>query len=183
MALPLYGWGSNLHGQLRQPLHMVEFDQPVHMDNADTIIKATGSQVFLSSGDQSYYYGLTSREEDWTFIPKRNMLSWEPPRALLGNDELLSFIDNQGHICVGLEGKRQTSTRWRDAAMDRTGRVVAITGLYALLMQMVVTHISTKRTNTFFPEKRLSPCIFRLLLLPLHSIKWPQAVLISFFSP
>ena len=76
MSKSLYGWGSNLHGQLRRPLAMTQCEEPMYIDKVDSIIGATGSQIFVSLDQQSFYYGLTADEQDWSSDQERHSLPW-----------------------------------------------------------------------------------------------------------
>lgn len=179
MSLLLYGWGSNLHGQLRQPFTITKCEQPVYIDNADAIIGATGSQIFISAGQQSLYYGLTIDDDDWTSEPNQHLVAWKAPRSLLGGDELQSIIDKNGHLCVGIEGIPQTNQTWRDAAMDMTGRVVAITGSLFLLTKIWAKPFCIQRMRVLFLANMPSFYMSKNPMTALTLIKWQQAVLIS----
>jgi len=181
MSFRLYGWGSNLHGQLGHPLHLTQYEQPVHIDNATTIIGATGSQIFVSAGQQLLYYGLTANEENWSSESTKHLVPWDPPRTLIGCEELLSTIDKNGHLCVGMEGKPQTNQSWRDVAMDMRGRVIAITGLYLLLTKMAVKHTYTQHLKSLFLGTMLNNYTSNILMTVPNLIRSPQVVLISSF--
>ena len=109
---------------------MTQCEEPMYIDKVDSIIGATGSQIFVSLDQQSFYYGLTADEQDWSSDQERHSLPWNSHRSLIGADELLSTLDQNGHLYSGVEGVRRMNPPWRDVAIDITGRVVAITSSY-----------------------------------------------------
>lgn len=111
MVPAIWGWGSNLYGQLRQPLDVTDTPEPVHV--ADGSVAAVyASQIALMGGE---VYGLKPRGSD---PPHRRSVQCSARRAgsgaMLGRDE--ARLDAQ----VGL---------YREYAEDVLGHVVALDGM------------------------------------------------------
>lgn len=124
----LLGWGSNLHGQLGQNLCKLHIAEPTEIDCADSLVWVTGSQVLYSRQGILYLFGYMPQHEN-TSIPRKYHIPWREPRAILGQDEIKGCIDNDGYLCIGFTTARHGSDRWRHAAMDKTGRIVAVSGM------------------------------------------------------
>lgn len=128
MGKALYGWGSNLFGQLRQPLNETQICQPVRIANAEEILCVTATQVIWRDARGARALGYVGVVHDQDVLAPCDT-AWTAPRSVLGHDHVCGWIDNEGFLCFN--GQRIGCRVWRDAAMSTAGQVVAITGMYA----------------------------------------------------
>lgn len=140
MPPKLVGWGSNLHGQLGQDLSVLQVAAPVTIDNAERIVCVTATQVLYTLNGQMYLYGYMP---DHDSKPTRHSVPWTNPRAILGQDYVEACLDEDGYLCLGFSNTRCGQTTWQHAAMDKTGRIIAISNerkavLFNTLNEMVL---------------------------------------------
>lgn len=133
MSTKLLGWGSNLHGQLAQEFHTLHVPEPVIVDNADCIVGVTSTQVIYKRNGLVYLFGYM-KGATMSGAPQRYMIPWNQPRAIIGQDYVEAIVDDDGYVCEGFSCKRMNDQVWRHAAMDKVGRIVAITGTLLLLL-------------------------------------------------
>lgn len=123
MPRKLVGWGSNLHGQLGQDLSILHVETPVIIDEAERIVCVTATQVLYTLHGRMYLYGyMPGRDSEST----RHCIPWRNPRAILGQDFVEACLDEDGYLCLGFSNNRCGQTVWQHAAMDKTGRIIAI---------------------------------------------------------
>ena len=140
MPPKLVGWGSNLHGQLGQDLSVLQVAAPVDIDNAERIVCVTATQVLYTRNGQMYLYGYMPGYDS---KPTRHTVPWTNPRAILGQDYVEACLDEDGYLCLGFSNTRCGQTTWQHAAMDKTGRIIAISNerkavLFNTLNEMVL---------------------------------------------
>ncbi|WFD39495.1 uncharacterized protein MJAP1_002472 [Malassezia japonica] len=106
----LYGWGSNVHGQLARPLRDVCAREIVHIAPASAILAVSATQVVFRDHDQAFVLGVTRTKA--------------MGRAI-GQDEILAYL-NRGHVYFPDGTRAEARCTWRDAAADLTGRILAL---------------------------------------------------------
>lgn len=130
MSLALYGWGSNLHGQLGQPHKKLYLSEPTLIcSDATDIIGASGSNAIVHQGDTFYLYGFCRESSHPTASYAGQKVEWKPNRIFLGQDEVLGYLDPDGYLCQGMTGQRRSVLSWTSAAVDLTNRVMTISGM------------------------------------------------------
>lgn len=118
----LYGWGSNVHGQLGQPIKNILFTKPIFVHDASAILASNGSQVFFRDNKKSLVLGYS--ESQSALEPQTVTFSGQ----LLGQDNAVASL-KKCRICYdGTEYDAPCNMIWATAAVDLRGRVAAITG-------------------------------------------------------
>lgn len=124
-AMPtLYGWGSNLHGQLGRSLDELVVPCPVPIHRATDIVATNASQLLYRNSGSTYLLGYSSEHH----LEKSQPIPVQPLGQPVGQDSILAYINN-GTVCYGKDFCLQGSSMvWKEAAADLRGRIAAITG-------------------------------------------------------
>lgn len=119
----LYGWGSNVHGQLARPLRDVCAREIVHIAPASAILAVSATQVVFRDHDQAFVLGGADCGLDSVPTVTRT----EAMGRAIGQDEILAYL-NRGHVYFPDGTRAEARCTWRDAAADLTGRILALSG-------------------------------------------------------
>lgn len=119
----LYGWGSNVHGQLARPLRDICVREIVHIAPASAILAVSATQVVVRDHDQALALGDAGDGLDSVPAVTRT----EAVGRAIGKDEILAYLD-RGQVYFPDGTRAQARCAWRDAAADLTGRILALSG-------------------------------------------------------
>lgn len=134
MPTAIYGWGSNLYGQLGLSLTETETSRPkrIHScDTHDTLVTVTASQVVWQAAPDKFTVhglGLSSTDErtDKETLQRTESVQLQAKR-LLGYDRVGGYLGTDGRIHpADTPGSVQHGSEWSDAATNVIGQVLAI---------------------------------------------------------
>ncbi|GAA6058913.1 hypothetical protein JCM10212_002865 [Sporobolomyces blumeae] len=155
--MPLYAFGSNLHGQISQEPRTA-FYAPARIDAADSVVAASWSQAVVRRGrERVVVHGLPLETPSFDL---RTVTTW------LGHDEFVAVLDEAGHVVRISDGRRAPGSYAR-ASMNSRGELLLVPAcattslVFCRDLDTLLNQASTDPPTTlslpFFPSSPSNP--------------------------